>query len=560
MTRTELENQTPAAARLRTSWALLAAGSLLTAVGPLLGVVDGAQPAYTSWPLLALLALLPPVVAGALLFRGRPFVAAGLIAAVGVFAVGRLVSDLQIAADAMAVARPELFRPATLIAVTPSAGLWLLIAGHVLVIAGGVLAAGRAGMPADESEPPGLVAVHVIIAFWATVGLLGKPFTSADPFQLDRGPWDLPVIGLTGGLLIALAAPLATALAASSPDPDTREGGVYGVTLALVAVSLPPLVAGATAPGLGLAVGPLITLSAALLLPAVPLLARLWRLVRGKRDETRDLTLPSVRRMHVTAGVFAVLAALSMIGGALAPQLVLATGGPAPELASANLLWPGAIAFALLGLALFVPSTADVVRPALLFGYLAMQFAAAGATQPVVSASQAGIAQPGAGFWLMILVAPFGILALICAGLAGAVERENTVLPAKREQLPMAELGAVLLAGLFAVGAFALPTVRGNNYTAPTLVPGNDPVISAALISSLVWLVVGLVVAFRSRPARGAAVLAGAVLLLGIRALELPLTGDKVVGAVAGPGTWLALASCAALLVAAGLMGARATR
>ncbi|NKE63641.1 hypothetical protein FXN61_45755 [Lentzea sp. PSKA42] len=174
MTRTELENQTPAAARLRTSWALAAAGSLLLAAGPLLGVVDGAEPAYTSWPLLALLALLPPVVAGVLLMRGRPFVAAGLIAAVGVFAFGRLLSDLQIVVDAMAVARPELFRPSTLIAVTPAAGAWSLIAGYVLVIAGGVLAAGRAGMPADESEPAGLVALHVITAAWATVGLPGQ--------------------------------------------------------------------------------------------------------------------------------------------------------------------------------------------------------------------------------------------------------------------------------------------------------------------------------------------------------------------------------------------------
>lgn len=244
MTRTELENQTPAAARLRTSWALAAAGSLLLIAGPLLGVVDGAEPAFTSWPLLALLALLPPVVAGVLLMRGRPFVAAGLLAAVGVFAVGRLLSDLLVALEPMDVARPELLRPTTLLAVTPSAGVWLLVAGHLLVIAGGALAAGRAGMPADESEPPTLVGFPVLIAAVAGIGLLGKPFVSSDPFQLDRGPWDLPVLGLTGGLLIALAVPLATALSATSPDPDTRQGGTIGVTLALLAVVVPWLAAG----------------------------------------------------------------------------------------------------------------------------------------------------------------------------------------------------------------------------------------------------------------------------------------------------------------------------
>lgn len=559
MTRTELENQTPASARLRTSWALAAAGSLLLAAGPLLGVVDGAEPAFTSWPLLALLALLPPAVAGVLLMRGRPFVATGLIAAVGVFAVGRLLSDLQIVFDAMDVARPELFRPTTLIAVIPSAGVWLLIAGHVLVIAGGALAAGRAGLPADESEPPTLVAFPVMIAAVAAIGLMGKPFTSTDPFQLDRGPWDLPVLGLTGGLLIALAAPLATALAASSPDPDTRHGGTIGVSLALLAVVLPPLVVGTVASGLTISAGPMLALIAALVLPITPLYGRTVRLLRGKRDETRDPALPSAQRMHLAAGVFAVLAAAAMLVGALLPQLVLATGGVAPDLASVNLLWAAGLAFGGLGLLLLMPAAAAVVRPALVGGYFAMQLAAAGATEPVLAASQLGVAQPGAGFWLMTAELPLGLLALACAGLAGAIERESTG-DARLQQVPVAELGAVLLAGLFAAGAFALPTMRSDTYSSPILLPGSDPAMSWALLISLIVLIMTLLLALRSRPARGAATLVGGAMLVGVRALELPLTGGRVEGAVAAPGTWLALASVAVLLIAAGLMGARATR
>ncbi|NKE63640.1 hypothetical protein FXN61_45750, partial [Lentzea sp. PSKA42] len=138
---------------------------------------------------------------------------------------------------------------------------------------------------------------------------------------------------------------LAIALAASSPDPDTRQGGVLGVSLALLSVVLPWLVAGTVASGLGITVGPVLALLAALALPALPLLARLVRLLRGKRDETRDLTLPSVRRMHVAAGVLSVLAAAAMLIGAVVPQLVLTTGGEAPELASANLLWPAGLAW-----------------------------------------------------------------------------------------------------------------------------------------------------------------------------------------------------------------------
>ncbi|MGW6449874.1 hypothetical protein [Lentzea sp. NPDC055074] len=559
MTRTELENQTPAAARIRTSWALAAAGSVLLTLGPLLGVVDGADPAFTSWPLLALLALLPPVVSGVLLMRGRPFVAAGLLAAVGVFAVGRLLSDLLVALEPMDVARPELFRPTTLLAVTPTAGVWLLVAGHLLVIAGGAFASGRAGMPADESEPPTFVGVPVVIAALAGIGLLGKPFVSTDPFQLDRGPWDLPVLGLTGGLLIALAVPLATALSATSPDPDTRQGGTIGVTLALLAVVVPWLAAGTLAPGLGISSGPVTALVCAIALLGAPHLGRALRVLGGGRDETRDPALPSLRRMHVITGAFAVAAAVSMLVGALLPQLTLTTGGAAPDLATVNLLWAAGLAFGAIGLLLFVPSTAAVVRPALVGGFFAMQLAAAGTTESVLAASQVGVAQPGAGFWLMVVELPLGLLALVCSGLAAAIERENAG-EFEREQMPVAELGAVLLAGLFAIGAFVLPTMRADGYTSPTLLPDTDPAVFTTLLISLIVLIVTLALVNRSRPARGAATLAGLALLLGVRVLELPLTGGRVEGAVAAPGTWLALASLAALLLAAGLMGARSTR
>ncbi|MFD4676857.1 hypothetical protein ACFWNN_44570 [Lentzea sp. NPDC058450] len=559
MTRIELDNQTPAAARLRTSWALAAAGALLLSLGPLIGVVDGADPAFTSWPLLALLALAPPVVAGVLLMRGRPFVAAGLIAATGVFAIGRLLSDAQVFLDAMDVARPELFRPTTLVAVTPALGVWLLIAGHLLTIAAGALSAGRAGMPADESEPPTLVAIPIAISLFAAVGLLGKPFTSNDPFQLDRGPWDLPAVGLIGGLLVAVAVPLATALAASSPDPDTREGGTLGVSLSLLAVVVPPLAAGTVVTGLGITGGSVSVFTAALLLPVVPLLGRTARLLRGERDATRDPELPTLRRLHVTAGVFAVLAATAMLVGAFLPQLTLSTGGTAPDLASVSLLWVAGLAFGVLGLLLLVPGTAAVVRPALFGAYLAMQLAAAGITEVVTAASQVGVAQPGAGFWLMVVEAPLGLLALACTALASAIERENLG-ERKKEQLPVAELGAILLAGLFAIGAFALPTTRGAEYTSPTLIPDNDPAVSWTLLLALTTLIMTLVAVSRSRPARGAASLVGLAVLMGVRALELPLTGDRVAGAVAAPGTWLALAAIAALLVAAGLMGSRASR
>jgi hypothetical protein len=554
MTRTELENQTPAASRLRTAWALAAAGSLFLTVGPLLGVVDGAEPAYTSWPLLAVLALLPPVVAGVLLQRGRPFVAAAVLAAVGAFALGRLLSDVQIAFDALSVGRPELFRPATLDALGAAPGLWLLVLGHLLTLAAGVLAAGRAGVPADESEQreQNHVLLFIAVAALATIGLLGDTYSSSDAYLLARSPWDLPIVGLVGGFAIAAAPLVAAAFGGSSPDSDTRRGNQLGVALGIAAVAAPPLVAAVAADGLGVTWGPIVALVA-----AVVLVAMFFLLNEGKEKEEAEIALPTLGKMHAAAGVFAVLAAVAVLAGAAAPQLVVVIG-EAPEFFAARLIWPAGIALAVLGLLMFARGIAGAVRPALVMATYAVSLATTASVQAVLAASESSLAQPGSGFWLLTAAAPLGVIAVVCAAVAGAMERENAE-PRKRQELPIAELGAVLLAGLFAAGAFAFPTMRGTDYTAPSIIAG-DPIESGPLLGSLLVLIIALVVALRSRPERGAGLLAGAALVAGVRALELPLTGGRIEGVSAGPGTWLALACVAALLVAAGLMGARASR
>lgn len=555
MTRTELENQTPAATRLRTAWALAAAGSLFLTVGPLLGVVDGAEPAYTSWPLLAVLALLPPVVAGVLLQRGRPFVAAAVLAGAGAFALGRLLSDAQIALDALSVGRPELFRPTTLDALSAAPGLWLLVLGHLLTLVAGVMAAGRAGVPADESEQreQNHVLLFLAVAALATIGLLGDTYSSSDAYLLARSPWDLPLIGLVGGFLVAAAPLVAGAFGGSSPDPDTRRGNQLGVALGIAAVAAPPLVAAVTADGLGVTWGPIVALVA-----AVALVAMFFLLNEGeKKEETAEVALPTLDKMHAAAGVFAVLAAVAVLAGAAAPQLVVVLG-EAPEFFAARLIWPAGIALGVLGLLMFARGVAGAVRPALVMATCAVSLATSASVQAVLAASESSLAQPGSGFWLLTAAGPLGVIAVVCAAVAGAMERDNAE-PRKRQELPIAELGAVLLAGLFAAGAFALPTMRGTDYTAPSII-GGDPVESGPLLGSLLVLIIALVVALRSRPERGAGLLAGGALVAGVRALELPLTGGRIEGVSAGPGTWLALACVVALLVSAGLMGARASR
>ncbi len=560
MTRTELENQTSAVTRLRVAWGLAAAGALLLAVGPLLGVVDGGAPAYTSWPLLAVLALLPPALAGALWLRGRPFVAAAVLAAVGAFAPGRLLGDLQIIGHTMTVGRPELFRPSGLVAPPTGAGLWLLVLGHVLVLAGGVLAAGRAGAPSDEEDTPRQLAIFLPVAALAAIALLGEPFSSSDVYLLPRSPWDLPVLGLIGGLLLAAAAPLVAALTGSSPDPDTRRGGMLGVALGLAAVAAPPLAAGLFAEGLGVTWVPVVALLAAAVLVALSFLSA--HADKSARTDKKDaaaeeITLPALHRLHAAAGVFALLAAAAAVVGAIAPQVVV--DGEAPVFYATRLLWPTGLVLAVLGLLMFARAAAGPARPALVHAVCATILASVFSVQTVSLASQSGLAEPAPGFWLMSAVYPFGLVALVCAAVAGGAERENAE-QRKAGQVPVAELGAALLAGIFAVGAFALPTMKATGYTPPDLVGNYDPIVSTTLAAALLVVVAGLVVALRSRPGRGAALLAGAALVVGVRALELPLTGGRVEGTTAAPGTWLALASVAALLVAAGSMAARASR
>ncbi|ANZ37689.1 hypothetical protein BBK82_18145 [Lentzea guizhouensis] len=425
--------------------------------------------------------------------RGRPFIAAAVLAAVGVFAPGRLLSDLQVIGHTMTVGRPELFRPAGLVAPPVGTGLWLLVAGHVLVLVGGLLAAGRAGAASGEEDTPNQLAIFLPVAALSAIALLGEPFSSTDIYLLPRSPWDLPVLGLVGGLL--LAAPLVAALAAARP---TRVAAAWSAWLSACR-GPPSLAAGLFADGLG-HVGPVALLAAVLAALAV----RGERAEDGeeKKEAAEEIALPTVHRLHATAGVFALLAAVAAIVGAVAPQLVV--DGEAPVFYAARLLWPTGLVLALLGLLMFARGAAGRVRPAMIFAVCATFLASVFSVQTVSLAGQSGLAEAASGFWLMTAVYPFGLAAVVCAALAGGAERENAD-QRKAEQVPVAELGAALLGGLFAVGAFALPTMEATGYTPPDVVDNYDPIVSTTLVAAFLVLVVGLVVALRSRPERGAA-------------------------------------------------------
>ncbi|GAA3461167.1 hypothetical protein GCM10018963_31800 [Saccharothrix longispora] len=505
----------------------------------------GAPPAFTAWPLLAVLAFAPTALAAALLARGHQVSAAASLLAPAVFAVGRLLVDLQVLVDPLDTARPELFRPATLDAPTPAAGVWLLLAGHVLLVAAGALAATTLAEPDARAERARFV-LPAVAGLLAGAGLFAAPFTSTDALLPARGPLDSPTPSMLGGLLLVVAAPVLAVIAASATTPEARRGGLLGLAATLVTVALPPVATALVTDRVGPAAGPFLVLAAAALLT--------W----SQRDRTADRAtdrpaepgLPGLRRLHTVAGALGLVAAAAAVAGALTDQLVLPAGLPAPTDYAARLLWPAAVAVGVLGAALLARGAA---RPAFAVATATVPLAAAGALDAVFAATRVDAVQPGPGTWFTVVAALAALAAAVTAALAGAVERDEAGAASGEAPLPL--IAGALIAALLAVGAFALPVIEARDY-APITAFGLR-VGSWGLLVALVTVLGAAALALRARPGNGAALLLGAAAVTGTRALEYPLTAARAAGAEPGPGLWLALAATAALLVTAAVRTAR---
>ena len=123
--------------------ALLLAGGAVVAVGALTGTAH----TYDGSPLgsvhAAVWVILLPAVVALLVAPRRPLLGLGICAGAGVAAVGRVVSDLGLLTDPNAAVRPELFYELTTRAqpFTAAAGTGVLVAGDVLLVVAGLLAA-----------------------------------------------------------------------------------------------------------------------------------------------------------------------------------------------------------------------------------------------------------------------------------------------------------------------------------------------------------------------------------------------------------------------------------
>ncbi|NRN64605.1 hypothetical protein GC106_18110 [Kibdelosporangium sp. 4NS15] len=559
-------------ALLKLAVVVAAAGAALLAIGPGVGVLQGAPPAaYGSGPLLIALAVLPVVAAVALLLAGKPVGAAGVLVGAAFLAPGRALGDLQLAADALVASRPELVVPTDLVPLAAGTGTWLLLAGHVLTLVAGAMVIVRAGARPgtavaaefEDSEPESrkrLLGWGLAFGGLATVGLLMPPFTSDNAYLLELDLANGPGLVMIGGLLIALATLLGCVFAGTARTPKMGRGVLAGVALTVLAVLLPAQIAGITVDWLHTDWRSFMATAGAAGLVATAVWPSGLAL---KRKESKPIT-ESGGRMHVAAGVLAILTGVAAILGQATDLFVVVIptdvpinqtdeliilSGVRPGSFANGLLLPAGILVLVLGVLLLIKPVARIFRPMLSVAWVAVPLAGFLALDAVVTATSTSSAiRSGAATWWTLTAVVLSVIAAICAGAAGAIERDDVDLTERSPNIIL--MAPIAAAMLFAIGAFGLPAMRAEQYVAPGIW-SNFRVASWGLIVAVVAVLIASVVAARSRPARAAALLFGTAGLVAVHALEVPMTGERAEGAAAAAGTWLSLATIAALVISA---------
>ncbi|SFW45160.1 hypothetical protein [Amycolatopsis australiensis] len=547
-------------------------GAVALTAAALVPVSPAAGPGFLSWPWLALLALAPVAVA-IQAARRRPRLAAGLLLGLAALAPGRLLLDLQFAVNGPLTIRPELYLPDRFLGSSSvGAGFWLLVAGHVLTAAAGV-AAWRATRSGEEPERRRWRLLVPLLAVAASVGLLTEPVDSDNGFLLARAAFEGPWPALGGYLLLAAGLPLAAALALAAPDEGTARGALGGLTAGAFAVAAPPVLAGLFRADLHVTWGPVLVLAAT----AVIACLAGTRLTEQPKDTEADVKVPGLFWWRLTTGVLGLATAVAAVVGTFAPQVAVTAlnpGGAAPVSAAADsparwFLLTAALVVAVPAAGTLVPKTAPFARPVLGLAWAGIVLAGTAVLNTALTATQAGNlagfggadlggtsgATPaftydlgaGAG-WTFAALVLAALVALAAVG-TGVVEREDAGdggEPDKNLLTPVVA-GAVL-----AVAAFGLPVFSVPGYVAPGLWSNFDTP-SWGLLTAAVVVVGAALLALRSRPRPGAALLTGAALLVALHAAELPLVGGALGDASPSAGFWVALAAVAALLVAAGI-------
>ncbi|WP_236796754.1 hypothetical protein [Amycolatopsis sp. GM8] len=538
----------PSATTLLAALALGALAALLLVLGAVIPVVTGAVRGYPSAPLLIVLAVAPIALAGAFALRGRQAAAVGVLAGVAALAPGRALLDLEFLADPSAASRPELYRPVEFALPGPGAGLWLLLAGHVVTVAAGVVAVRGIGpRPEPGSAGRGLLPIGLVAAGVAAIGVMMAPFSGDDAFLPVGSAFERPALVLTGCLLLAFALPVAAGLAISS-RAGLGMGGLLGLGIAAATVALPELVSGLAVTGIGLSAGPIVVLVGALGFVVVAFLPSEGKRAEVPDDEAGEVSLPGSPGLRMTTGALALVTMVAAILGTFTSQVIVAGGLPGPDSPSRWLLLVAGLLVGVLGVAMFVPGLAPTVRPVLSVVWAGVPLAATAVLTLAITATELGAGlSPGPGvLWTAVAVA--GAVATACFSvIAGMVERDDSE---DVGDLPGPGMITPLVAGgILAIGGFGTPSILAPDYVEPALW-SNFGTPSWGLLLALVVVLGACFLAPRSRPARATALLAGATCLAALRVLALPLTGNQIAGAHAGAGWWLALGCVVALAIA----------
>ncbi|MPY77007.1 MAG: hypothetical protein GEV04_00650 [Actinophytocola sp.] len=519
-----------------TAIGLAGAAALAQSIAAVIGVVTGAEPAFLSWPLLVLLAVLPVAVALGLLLRGTPGIAAGVLAGAGVVAACGAIADAQVAIDATRMARPELLLPQ--IEVSPAwPGLGLLVAGKLLLaVAGGIALRSARSLPDDTSgrervrQPLALLAAASGLLLG--IGTLLAPYTSRDPLLLDSAALDGPPLALAGAALLGIAAPAFAALGVASRAGGVANGILGGLALGGLSFAVPPIVAAWLLEFVDPAAGPVLVLVSVVCLAALATLPSRWLDVLLVRSDDGP-AVPRQRVLYAIAGGLAILAGVSAIAGAMTP-LVIGPDGHQVGSPVQFLLYPVGLGLGLLGVAALLPTAAAWVRPVFSVAWAGVLLVAAQVLTVPIAADELPIdTTNGAAGWWAFCAVVFAVLLAVCSLVAGVVEREETGwLPAVADAEVSGGVagkligGGAALAGVLALGAFLLPVVRSQDYVAAALSARMDLAFWGVLLATLAVLGV-LALVPRSGRSSAVALLVAAIGVVGLRLLESYAVGRR---------------------------------
>ncbi|GAA3538875.1 hypothetical protein GCM10022222_23070 [Amycolatopsis ultiminotia] len=549
---------------MRVAVGLVVAGAVALSAGVLVGVSPDAGAGFLSWPLLVVLAVVPAGVIVAAAGSRRHGLAAGLVAGLAACAPGRLVLDAQFLVNGSKTIRPELYLPDRLLDRSAvGAGFWLLIAGHLLTLAAGIVAA-RVARELNEvtGSDPGRRRWRLVVpllAVVAAVGLLMTPVLSDDPFLLARSAFEGPGVALAGYVLLAGALPIAVVLGLSAASDGVARGTLGGVAAAVFAIALPGLVAGLAVNGLHASTGAYLALAPTVLVLVLAPLTTPQEAQTERTDFAGEARIPGLTLWRSLTALLALLTAVAAAVGALAPQLGMTTESP-----SRWHLLAAAIVVVLPAPFLFARRTAAAARGLLAVLWAGVVLAGTAVLSTAITASEAtglgGLGGAisyhlGAGAVFTAVALGLAGLTALAAVITGVVERDDTGTEGPRSPV----LVPVVAAAMLAVGSFGTPVFTAPDYPSPGLWSDFDTPSWGLLVALLVVLGV-LALGVRSRPGPAAAAYAGVTLLLALHVAELPFVGSAIDGARPGLGFWLGLAAVVATVVATAFATAGAKR